>query len=77
MIFLSYLNILDIFFNELTRIVNLPIKRSFEQDRPTTLHCALTKLFDGRGGVKHSVLNMNAMLYSHYSMNVYYALLSL
>ena len=29
------------------------------------------------GGVKHSVLNMNAMLCSHYSIHVYYALLSL
>ena len=66
-----------------TRIVNLPIKRSFECDRPTMLHCALTTLhFRGGGeggvggGVKCSVLNMNAMLCSHYS-NVYYALLSL
>ena len=34
-------------------------------------------LWGGGGGVKCSVLNMNAMLCSHYSIHVFYALLSL
>ena len=66
--------------NKGTRIVNLPIKRSFERDQPTTLCCALTTLCfrgGGVGGIKCSILNMNAMLCSHYSIHVYYALLSL
>ena len=42
------------------------------------LRFALTALcYALEGGVKHSVLNMNAMLCSHYSIHVYYALLSL
>ena len=68
-----------------TRIVNLPIKRSFKCDRPTMLRCALTTLCFRGGevsgvwvvGVKRSILNMNAMLCFHYSIHVYYALLSL
>ena len=35
-----------------TRIVNLPIKRSFERDRPTMLRCALTTLCFGGGGLQ-------------------------
>ena len=34
-----------------TRIVNLPIKRSFERDQPTTLCCALTMLRFWGGGL--------------------------